>query len=316
MVLPRFGYQNLAIKDESEPLDLDLIPEGDPNLKKFDTVLLDNLQNPFTAISSFKDLFFEYKTILEETFPEFEQAIKSLHEHFGGLLTHKSEAYLERFREVLLQKWQVFLEEGEHLYYIQYYYDWLCDLIKAYNELRHALDCFSAECFCENESKYSTLKASRDGMPPMPSHLLLGPVLGGRTSYQPLIFRDYFKQSFTVNNNKDRLNEIKLLHWRLMMMIWTFDLPFLRLETKVLYNSGYLVPAEEDKDSTDYLENQDINLDEQYNLEDLPIKITPSKSPYDLLGTQAIPYYYPLDANSSYSVHRFLGLSHDQNESN
>lgn len=283
----RLGYKTLALVDDKYPIDRDEPPAG--------AELLDNLRNPYGAISSYNDLFQEYKSILDKAIPQMHDALTKLHEHFGPLVTHRDDKYLERFRSALARKWWAFKYGGEHLYYIQYYYDWVCDLGKAYRELRDALDDFSATCLCAEPSKDQK----------QITHLLLGPVMGGRTSYKPLIFRDYYEQPFTANNNEERLREIKCLHWRLMMMIWTFDLPFLHLEKKKYAQTEKPEPGAELKDSTDYWESIDRNLDKKYDLEDVPVKITPGYSLDFPLGRWAIPYYYPLDSDSPYSVHRF-----------
>jgi hypothetical protein len=274
--LPRFGYKTLAIIDKGQPFGTD------------------NFQNPFIRVKKFQDIFNEYKAILDDLIPEFEKALEKLHDLYGDQLSHKGKSYWAQYRTILLKKWQSFLEEGEHLYYIQYYYDWLSDLIKAYDELREKLSAFTGECACEDSDKKLTYTL-----------LQLGPVLGGRTGYTPSVFKDYFTAPLIDGDNAERWNEIRFLHWRIMMMIWTFDLPQLRLDEKVLIKGNYIVPAKEFQDSTNYFEKTDVNKDNKIDLEDVPIKLTPSQTPDTLLGEQAIPYYYPLDADSPYSLHRY-----------
>lgn len=287
VVLPRFGYRLLAYLDKSRRNDFD-----DPTTK---LVRLDNLRNPFFAITDYESIFTEYKAILDDGIPEFARALETLHTLFGSLLTHKTPDRLKKFRQVLLHKWQVFLEEGQHLFYIQCYYDWLCDLSKAYTELRQLLSDFDADCLCAQPTK----------SPHPVNQLRLGPVLGGRSTYKPLIFRDYFQQPFTTDHNEKRLLEIRCSHWRLMMMIWTFDLPFLRLDKNVLIDEGYMVSAEEFNDSSDYWERTFTTPDHKATFVDLPVQITPGRSAFEPLGMQAIPYYYPLDADGPFSVHRY-----------
>lgn len=269
----RFGYKELAILNKAH------------GLKE------NNLQAPFTGITSFKAIFFEYKAIIEEEIETIQNALKEMHLHFGGFFTHKGSSYLEKYRRVLMVKWQRFCEEGEHLYYIQYFYDWLCDLAKAYNELAAKLDGFS---IC-----HSCLPSTEEGEE-TGNILLLGPVLGGRSTYHPLIFRDLARPSLTDEN----IRELRCLHWRMMMMIWTFDLPFLHLD-KVLYNFGFDPGVEEKLDSTNYWEGWGNDGDQTTNFHNLPVKITPTQAPESEIGWQAIPYYYPLDSNSAYSLHQF-----------
>lgn len=287
VVLPRFGYKTLAYVDRHLRNDFD-----DPTTK---LVRLDNLRNPFAVVSGYDRVFWEYKAILDDVIPEMARALEMLHRLFGALLTHKNPDSLKKFRQVLLHKWQVFLEEGRHLFYIQSYYDWVSELIAAYDELRQALRDFDAECLC--------------AQPAPPAHaasqVRLGPVMGSQSAYRPLIFRDYFRQPFTTDHNEKRLLAIKCLHWRLMTMIWTFDLPFLRLEKNVLIDEGYLVPADEFNDSSDYWERVFATADHKPDFADLPIQFTPDRAANEPLGGQSIPYYFPLDSDSPYSVHRY-----------
>ena len=288
VVLPRFGYKTLAYPDLNRRSDFD-----DPATP----VHLDNLRNPFAVVTNYETVFREYKAILDDAVPELADALAVLHTLFGPLLTHKGEGALKKYRRVLLHKWQVFLEQGAHLFYVQCYYDWLSDLHVAYRELRCALAEFDAVCGCADARPANQV-----------SHVHLGPVMGGLTTYKPLIFRDYFRVPFIADHNERRLTEIKCLHWRLLMMIWTFDLPFLRLEQNVLVDEGYVVPAEEQKDSSDYWERWLDTPDRKgrpATFADLPIRITPGRLAFEPLGLQAIPYYFPLDADNPYSVHRY-----------
>jgi hypothetical protein len=268
VIVPRFGYKQLAIADKSKPFGTD------------------NFVNPFSKIKTFKAIFGEYKVILDDLIPEFLEALEKLHEIYGNQLTHKGKNYWEKYRKILTGKWQVFLEKGDYLYYIQYYYDWLVDLVKAYDELCEELSAFVGKCHCHSEEK----QPGEFGL------LRLGPVLGGSTSYTPLLFRDSFEPPLIDGRNEEDWNRIRFHHWRLMMMIWTFDLPQLKLD-QLLVKRGYLDSAKEFEDSTDYFERMPLS--------DLPLKFTPSQSPDTLLARQAIPYYYPLDADSGYSLHQY-----------
>jgi hypothetical protein len=276
--VPRFGYKTLAIVDKK--LDFGLV----------------NFENPFLKVKNFSSIFFEYKAILDDLIPEFNEALAQLHQLYGNILTDKGGNYWEKYRLALAQKWDTFLEDGEHLYYVQYFYDWLQDLVKAYQELCIALSNYHADCHCEehNAQKQSSLKT-----------LFLGPVIGAQSSYKSLIFRDYYTPSSTMNNSEDQLRKIKFLHWRMMMMIWTFDLPFLKLDEKVLRNKFKLIRAKEFEDSTNFYEKK--------ALDDVPIKFTPSAAIEQPLENQAIPYYYPVDSDSPFSLHNYWNYQNVKN---
>lgn len=277
LIVPRFGYRQLAIEV--------------PALGLQDN----NLHNPFKNINRFADIFFEYKAIIDEFILRVRDALDILHKNFGPVLTHKGKDYLEMYRKILLLKLKMFYDEGDHLYYIQYFYDWLRDLSIAYNELALQLDGFKGGCPCADTAD----NPEQTGM-----LLMLGPVLGGKTTYSPLIFRDL---AGPVADDRS-IREIRCMHWRLMMMIRTFDLPFLHLE-KVLIPFGSELGIEEKLDSTDYWEyineQAPVTPGDPDGLNYLPVKFTPTNGSMAPLGKTAIPYYYPLDSNSIYSLHQF-----------
>ena len=269
LTIPRVGYRKLAIIQPAIGLKDD------------------NLQPPFKVVNSYAPLFFEYKTIIDEYMQVFRDALKQLHDLFGPLLSHKGPALLETYQKILSLKLSAFYEEGIHLYYIQYVYDWLRDLTTAYNELVAKLSGSRGVCTCK-----SLKETDNKGL-----LLMLGPVLGGRTTYQPLIFRDLA----IIAERDATIREVRCMHWRMMTMIRTFDLPFLQLD-KALAFTGQGI--EEKLDSTDYWESL-ANPDDNDDFKNIPIKLTPTRSSAELLGKTAIPYYYPLDSNSIYSVHQF-----------
>ncbi len=275
LTVPRFGYKQLA---------MDLPAKGMRD---------DNLLNPFRQVTSFSDIFFEYKAIIDDYILQFRDALDILHKNFGAVLSHKGSFYLEKYRKILMLKLKVFYEEGEHLYYIQYIYDWLRDLTIAFNELIVKLDGFTGVCPCFN------IESTKEQTGTL---LMLGPVMGGRTIYSPSIFRN-----LAIPADSDRtIRELRCMHWRLLMMIRTFDLPFLHLE-KALASFGSELGIEEKLDSTNYWEfvNDMAQNDANDEFNYLPVKFTPTNGSTVKLGKTAIPYYYPLDSNSIYSVHQF-----------
>lgn len=267
LTIPRVGYKQLAIIEPAQG------------------VKENNLQMPYTSVNTFSQIFFEYKAIIDDYIPVLRDALKTLHDLFGPLLSHKGPDALDQYRKILMLKLKTFYEEGLYLLYVQYIYDWLRDLTTAYNELVLQLNGYRGVCTCKD------IAADTGVM------VMLGPVLGGRTTYSPLIFRDLALPA----DSDARIREVRCMHWRMMMMIRTFDLPFLHLE-KVVNTTTQGI--EEQLDSTDYWESLSAS-DPVTVFDPLPVKCTPTKSTEEPLGRSAIPYYYPLDSNSIYSVHRF-----------
>jgi hypothetical protein len=269
LTIPRFGYKQLAIIETAKGLQEN------------------NLQPPFATINSFSHVFFEYKEIIDDYALVLRDALKVLHDLFGPLLSHKGAANLEQYRKFLALKIKAFYEEGRHLFYIQYVYDWLRDLTIVYNELVEQLNGFRGTCTC-----HDVQPADRKGL-----MVMLGPVLGGRTTYQPLIFRDLA----LVAERDAVIREVRCMHWRMMIMIRSFDLPFLQ-QDKVLGSGSQAI--EERLDSTNYWESL-VPPGMLDVFEVLPVKFTPTRGTTSPLGKMAIPYYYPLDSDSIYSVHQY-----------
>ena len=285
LTVPRLGYKQLAITQSSLGLKENNLHHPYADVEKD--------VPPDFLFNAYSQLFFEYKAIIDDYIVVFRNALKLMNELFGPLLSHKGSSYLDNYRKILALKLKRFYEEGEHLYYIQYFYDWLRDLTVAYNEIVLLLDGFRGGCPCTSLKDDELKKGSL---------LMLGPVLGSRTSYQPLIFRD-----LAVAAETDRsIRRLRCTYWRMLMMIRTFDLPFLRLE-KVLSPDGEAQGIEEELDSTNFWEYlnsaTEPHADGEYNW--LPIKFTPTRATTEMLGRRAIAYYYPLDGNSIYSVHQF-----------
>ena len=154
--------------------------------------------------------------------------------------------------------------------YVQYFYDWMRDLINGYHELRRELIDLVAETFPDiNE---------------YPRHLLLGLAVRGNIVNTPQPLRHHFQQPPIYNGNAARLEKIKLYFWRLQMMVKGFYLP------------DYIPPKL--YKTCNPIKEDEVGLD--FNI----IKITPGKFYDHPLSDQTIPYYYPV-LDHRHSVHNF-----------
>ncbi|MCB0564807.1 MAG: hypothetical protein KDD01_10570 [Phaeodactylibacter sp.] len=283
LVLRRFGYDPLVYEEE----DKNYIP--------------DDLEEPFAGMGEFALIWREYANIIDEAIPELTEALEKLYTYYLPLLTHREAGYFEKYIDILERKWSHYKNSGQYREYIQYFYDWMRDLYKAYEELKAEIYRLNAHCL-PDESGF-------------PKHLLLGKVKGGATTYTPSPFRHEFRQPPIYNGNADRLLRIRLLHWRMMMMIRTFDLPYLQSDEIA---ASFFEPRAEDYDFTEFFQEKEgfengigrywrRVCDESEELvpweNQLPIKITPSRSFREPLGRQAIPFYYPLSV-SLFSLYR------------
>lgn len=92
---------------------------------------------------------------------------------------------------------------------MQYFYDFIEDLILAYNQFREvAFDLVSACC---------------SDMSCFPLHLMLGEVIPSQINL-PSKYRHYFIPSPIFNNQKERLDEVIFYHKRLVLMLRMFNL--------------------------------------------------------------------------------------------
>ena len=103
--------------------------------------------------------------------------------------------------------------------YIQYYYDFLDDLIKAYNEFRERSFEVITEC-CPDEDLF-------------PMHLMLGEATVDTVDYVRSPFRQYFISSPLFNQQANLLNEVKVLFDRMVSLVKSLFIPTFNLRTGV-----------------------------------------------------------------------------------
>ncbi|HET7898165.1 MAG TPA: hypothetical protein VFL47_10855, partial [Flavisolibacter sp.] len=150
-----------------------------------------------------------------------------------------------------LVKLQQSVRQSRPVFY-QYVYDYLDDIIKAYNEFAEVVFDVLSEC-CLDENLF-------------PLHLMLGeadrPPVASNTA-----FRNYFIYSPLFNRQRDKREQARMYYRRLLLLLSEFDLSATTLSvavnTAVLTNAGRSV---------------------------VPIRITPSYLGSYSLGRRCIPY--------------------------
>lgn len=160
-----------------------------------------------TAIGTLDSVFDEYHSIINEVLPKAGEAIQQLFTVYRPAFGQSGQP-LPNATALL----------GQHLNRlnnnfplgIQYFYDFLGDLIEAYVELREAA--FDMLVACSPPDDW------------FPKHLMLGKALGA-TDEQPSEFRHYFIHSPIHNQDKERLAEVKSLFQRLEQMLSWFAVP-------------------------------------------------------------------------------------------
>ena len=282
VVVRRFGYGQVDIGD------LDLEDPDETNLE------------PGGA-----DFFTEYEIIIDKTLKKLDDEIDKLHSFFGcmidpchckekeggsddspcnpassgsatetGLQMHNIKIFKKYFT-LINKKWGAYKKYGEPVQSVQYFYDFVKDLVKTYNELLHELHELMNEC-CPDTDCFTR-------------HLMLGRVRE-EVTFQPSVFRQPYLQPPLYNGNADRLQQIRFLHWRMVIMMKCFYIPD--------WDRG-------DMSDESYFDVLQMENERQLGEDsDWPVRITPSRLFSEALGKQAIPFYYNL-SNSPYSLQHY-----------
>ncbi len=223
----------------------------------------------------FESVVEEFKILIESLIEELESCVKALHQDvFHPLIPKNQRKYVEDYLEFLiLKRWPQFYRSEQTKQHIQYFWDFCRDLGDTYNELIQELCYLMADC-CPDTSLF-------------PYHLFVGE-LTEEIAFGPTIFRSLFRQAPIYNGNADRLERIRMLHWRIAMMIKCF-----------------YIPGVEPNDIADDHFAQVLLKDHTGLSEDIPevsgeIKLTPAKGYRIPTDEYAVPFYYYLarDPNS------------------
>ena len=279
----RFGYGHIDIGD------LDLEDQDETKLEP----------------GSGYEFFSEYEVIIDSTLKKLDDEIDKLHNFFGcmidpchckekdggsddspcnpvtpgsatetGLQMHNIKIF-KRYFTLINKKWGAYKKYGEPVQSVQYFYDFVKDLVKTFNELLHELHELMNEC-CPDTDCFRY-------------HLMLGRIRE-EVSFQPSVFRQPYLQPPIYNGNADRLQQIRFLHWRMVIMMKCF-----------------YIPDWEREDMSDESYFDVLKMENEKRLgedSDWPVRITPSRLFSEALGKQAIPFYYNL-SNSPYSLQHY-----------
>lgn len=229
--------------------------------------------------ADFQGVFSEYELIIKNGLVELKKGIQALHEEqFYDLIPQQQRHYLDLYFAYLIgPRWNTFRQDEVLKTYIQYFYDLVKDLMATYSELREELCDLMADC-CPDERLF-------------PCHLLLGEIQEDIV-FGNSVFRHHFRQPPIYNENRKRLQKIRFLHWRMMVLIKNFYIP--HVESTEMAEGHYTLIDKNDQ--VPELTGDDISLDQ--------IRITPSRERHLPLGQQSIPYYYYVAADPS-STHYF-----------
>lgn len=185
----------------------------DPCLRRFNV--------PNTNVDNAVEIFDAYDDILLE--PHRESNSATLFEHVGKALSQAYMAFspvLQTIKGLETNPFKDHLSgitiqyrnntKTRDIIYSQYFYDFVSDLIQAYDEFRWKGIELMALC-CPPEELF-------------PRHLMIGEIVGADKAGRK-VFRHYFRPSPALNNQARLYEEVLMLFLRLVDMVKSFDIP-------------------------------------------------------------------------------------------
>ena len=165
---------------------------------------------PATNLVTTANIIDAYRDVLDEGFiKQIEAAIGKLFILFKPFL---KDLYANTGYESFYEVFKFLAKDAavNDLIVIQYYYDFISDVLATYTELRDKGFEFIAEC-CPDTTLF-------------PRHLLLGPATGNFGSFQS-DYRDYFIPSPAIANNSYLVGELRSLFAKLVLLKENFSVP-------------------------------------------------------------------------------------------
>lgn len=261
---------------------------------------LDLTEFPET-ITELKHLYDTWKPIVEEALYKVNaQAGILLRDYHDTLFPQLPKTGFKEVLDYLLTNWKAYKRyverprtkevEGEEkevpkieMCYVQYYYDWARDLIRAYHECREGLQELMAELCLLTSDSFSNRNR----------HLALGPAWRPGQDGLAAPVRDAFRQPPIYNGNAARWEKARFYYRRLFELIESFYI-WEELE------DGGRGPLPDELLPPKYRREKGDPFAPDFS----KIRITPGKNLGHPLGQQAIPFYYPLSAGPG-SLHYF-----------
>ncbi len=180
---------------------------GSSNNPQFMHIELRRYNVPFKNLNSSEDILIAFVNLLDDnTIQNLSDDMKYCFQHYGYLLDNVSsnpfDSFFNDFKASLKQA--ILLRP----ILIQYFYDFIDDLIKAFYEFRYKVINVASEC-CGNEMNF-------------PFHLLLGEAAVNTNANTHAAYRQYFIYSPLFGKQNEKLIEIRSLLRRMELMVETF----------------------------------------------------------------------------------------------
>lgn len=173
---------------------------------------------PALGLKNTNDVFGAFlKIVNENTLKELTEALNACYHRYQPVLGgghNPFEHIAAHFNDILSHV------KAANPFFIQYFYDWIDDIVKAYNELECRIFDVQMVC-CPDRDLF-------------PLHLMLGEAGRSTADLRKAPYRHYFTYSPLFNGQKDLLDEVKLLFQRLVAIIESFRVP----DPRTLFTTG------------------------------------------------------------------------------
>lgn len=182
------------------PVSIFLIQPPEISLKRFNV--------PYTDLQSTDDVINAFATLVDDsTLSSVATAFGYCFGHYKDVLDDGATGFptlfndLKAQRDLILQKNPVF---------IQYFYDFIDDLVKAYYEFRSKVSLLLSAC-CPDENMF-------------PLHLVLGAATANTKDFAKDRYRTYFMYSPLFARQENEISEIQFLYRRMQILVSEFTM--------------------------------------------------------------------------------------------
>jgi hypothetical protein len=189
------------------------VVEEEPNLFENATlhdIELKRFNVPVTQLTSTDVLLNAFLQLTDDgTLKRLAEVLNYCYVHYKPILLEEP---INPFNGVLdLLKNRLNTIKNSNPFFIQYYYDWIDDIIKAYYEFKGKVFDVQMMC-CPDENMF-------------PLHLMLGEATKSTSAELKTKYRNYFIYSPLFNQQKELLAEVQLLFKRLKLLIQNYIVP-------------------------------------------------------------------------------------------
>ncbi len=195
-----------------ESIDIDAfigkIPGDTSESRSADEIQLKRYNVPATSLASSDDVLNAFLKLADDsTLSRLSQVLNTCYNDYNYILTGETVNPFTNVLNTLSDKLNDI--KSNNPYFIQYYCDWIDDIIKAYYEFKDRAWYVQMMC-CPNENLF-------------PLHLMLGEADKSTSFDYKSKYRQYFIYSPLFNSQKDVLTEIQFLFRRLRLLIENYQ---------------------------------------------------------------------------------------------